>query len=486
MDVRGNNASLLTDLYQLTMAYGYWKTGMKDRESIFHVTFRRNPFEGGYAVAAGLELAIDYLEKIRFSSSDIDYLASVPGRDGAPIFEKEFLHELENFRLALDIDAVPEGTLVFPNEPLVRVRGPLLQAQLVETALLNLINFQTLVATKASRIVLAAEGDEVIEFGLRRAQGPDGGVGATRAAWIGGCHSTSNVLAGKLFDIPLRGTHAHSWVMAFDSEMEAFEAYAEAMPNNTLLLVDTFDTLEGVRNAVKIGRVLREKGQQLLGIRLDSGDLAYLSIEARRILDEGGFPEAKIVATNDLDETIITSLKQQNAKIDVWGVGTRLATAWEQPALGGVYKLAALRDEHGAWRHTIKLSEQTAKISIPGSLQVRRFHQDGLVRGDMIFDELDPPGDETTIVDPLDSTRRKVFATDLIPEDLLVPIFRAGKKVYDVPSLAGSRDRTLRSLATLHPAILRLVNPHTYPVGLARNLHERRTGLILRARKVGV
>ncbi|MCA1734006.1 MAG: nicotinate phosphoribosyltransferase, partial [Acidobacteria bacterium] len=366
MNVQGTNAAMLTDLYQLTMAYGYWKTGLHEREAVFHVTFRRNPFEGGYSVAAGLELAIDFLSNLRFSREDLDYLASVPGRDGAPVFDSGFLRELERFELALDVDAVPEGTLVFPNEPLVRIRGPLLQAQLVETTLLNLINFQTLIATKAARVVHAAEGDEVIEFGLRRAQGPDGGVGASRAAWIGGCHATSNVLAGKLFGIPLRGTHAHSWVMAFDSEIESFEAYARAMPNNTVLLVDTFDTLEGVRNAVKIAISLREQGQELVGIRLDSGDLAYLSIEARRILDEAGLPDVKIVATNDLDEEIITSLKQQGAKINVWGVGTRLATAWEQPALGGVYKLAALRDEHGEWRHTIKLSEQTAKVSIPG------------------------------------------------------------------------------------------------------------------------
>ncbi|MFN2239112.1 MAG: nicotinate phosphoribosyltransferase, partial [Thermoanaerobaculia bacterium] len=281
-----------------------------------------------------------------------------------------------------------------------------------------------------------------------------------------------------------RGTHAHSWVMAFDSEIESFEAYARAMPNNTVLLVDTFDTLEGVRNAVKIAISLREQGQELVGIRLDSGDLAYLSIEARRILDEVGLPDVKIVATNDLDEEIITSLKQQGAKINVWGVGTRLATAWEQPALGGVYKLAALRDEHGEWRHTIKLSEQTAKVSIPGSLQVRRFHQNGLIRGDMIWDELDPPGD-TTIVDPLDPTRRKVFGAGLTSEELLIPIFRGGKRVYDVPPLAESRERAIGQLETLHPTSRRLVNPHIYPVGLARNLHERRTALILRARGVG-
>lgn len=476
---------MLTDLYQLTMAYGYWKTRLHEREAVFHVTFRRNPFEGGYSVAAGLELAIDFLSNLRFSREDLDYLASVPGRDGAPVFDSGFLRELERFELALDVDAVPEGTLAFPNEPLVRIRGPLLQAQLVETTLLNLINFQTLIATKAARVVHAAEGDEVIEFGLRRAQGPDGGVGASRAAWIGGCHATSNVLAGKLFGIPLRGTHAHSWVMAFDSEIESFEAYARAMPNNTVLLVDTFDTLEGVRNAVKIALSLREQGQELVGIRLDSGDLAYLSIEARRILDEAGLPDVKIVATNDLDEEIITSLKQQDAKINVWGVGTRLATAWEQPALGGVYKLAALRDEHGEWRHTIKLSEQTAKVSIPGSLQVRRFRQNGLIRGDMIWDELDPPGD-TIIVDPLDPTRRKVFGAGLTSEELLVPIFRGGKRVYDVPPLAESRERAIRQLETLHPTSRRLVNPHIYPVGLARNLHERRTGLILRARGVGV
>src|SRR3954469_13128794 len=321
-----DSLGLLTDLYQLTMAYGYWKLGRSDLETAFHLIFRNNPFDGGFSVACGLASAVEYLTGFHFESDDLTYLATLKGNDEKPLFDPAFLDFLSTLKLACDIDAIPEGTAVFPQEPLVRVTGPILHCQLLETPLLNLINFQTLVATKAARVCIAAAGDPVLEFGARRAQGIDGAVTASRAAYVGGCAGTSNVLAGKLFGIPVGGTHAHSWVMSFDDELTAFESYARAMPNNCVFLVDTYNSLQGVRHAVKIGKKLRSHGHEMIGIRLDSGDLAYLSIEARKILDANGFQNAKILASNDLDEHLITSLKNQDAKINVWGVGTRLAT----------------------------------------------------------------------------------------------------------------------------------------------------------------
>lgn len=469
--------TLLTDLYELTMAYGYWKSGIDRREAVFHLLFRQNPFDSGFSIAGGLGPAIDFLTDLQFTDDDLAYL------DSLHLFEKEFLDHLRGVRFECDLDAIAEGSVVFQQEPLLRVRGPLLQAQIVETALLNIINFQTLIATKAARICHAAAGDPVLEFGLRRAQGNDGAVAASRAAFLGGCFATSNVLAGKEFGIPVRGTHAHSWVMVFDTESEAFEAYARVMPDNCLLLVDTYDTLEGVRNAVAVGRKLREAGHELAGVRLDSGDLAYLSIEARKILDEAGFSGAAIVGSNELDEHIIESLKQQGAAINMWGVGTRLVTAYDQPALGGVYKLALIRDEHGEWQYRVKLSEQNAKITTPGMLQVRRYEtdEDGFI-GDMIFDELQTAEDPTTIIDPFDITRRKIFPPNARSRDLLEPVFRGGRLVYTAPSLADSRQHAIEQLQRLHPGIKRLVNPHVYPVGLETSLHERRTRLILEAR----
>jgi nicotinate phosphoribosyltransferase len=363
----------------------------------------------------------------------------------------------------------------------MRVTGPLLQAQIVETALLNMLNFQTLIATKAARVCEAARGDDVLEFGLRRAQGVDGAISATRAAYVGGCAATSNVRAGKIFGIPVRGTHAHSWVMTFDSELEAFEQYANVLPNNCVFLVDTYDTLQGVRHAIEVGRRLRQRGSEMIGIRLDSGDLAYLSIEARKLLDEAGFPKAKILASNDLDEYLIADLKQQGATIAVWGVGTRLVTAYDQPALGGVYKLSALRD--GNWQHKIKLSEQSVKVSVPGILQVRRYKDDvGHFIADAIYDTLTGIGDGCTIVDPADMTRRKPIDRGTAHEDLLVPIFRDGKCVYDQPPLPQTRQRTLHQLTALHPTIRRFANPHRYPAGLEENLFNLRTELVLKAR----
>lgn len=483
----GETVALLTDLYELTMAYGYWTHGMFDRPAVFHVTFRTLPFHGGYAIAAGLDDVIDFLSRLRFADDDVAYLRSLRGDDGGALFEPRFLEALRTGTFTCDIDAVPEGTVVFPHEPLLRVRGPLGQAQIIETALLNILNFQTLVATKAARVCLAAAGDPVIEFGLRRAQGINGGLAASRAAYLGGCAATSNVLAGKRFAIPVKGTHAHSWVMAFADELTAFEAYADAMPNNCVLLVDTYDTLAGVRNAIRVGRRLRARGFDLAGIRLDSGDLAYLSAEARRMLDEAGFNRTAILASNDLDEHVISSLKQQGATITVWGVGTKLVTANDQPALGGVYKLAAIRNEAGTeWEYKLKLSEQPAKLSIPGMLNVRRFTESGRFVGDMIVDEIKLPqaSSPRVLVDPGHELRRKTISAQATSEELLVPIFREGRCVYPRPSLDDSRARTLAQLRQLHPASLRLLNPHEYPAGLELGLHERRMALAQQARSL--
>jgi nicotinate phosphoribosyltransferase len=474
--------ALLTDLYELTMAYGYWRAGVTDREAVFDLTFRKNPFGGGFTVACGQSDVVDFVTHARFDDSDIAYLAELRGNDQRPLFEPTFLDFLRDTRFLCDLDAVPEGTVVFPHEPLLRVRGPLITAQLLETPLLNLMNFQTLIATKAARICQATRGEPVMEFGLRRAQGIDGGLAASRAAYIGGCASTSNVLAGKLFGIPVSGTHAHSWVMAFESELEAFETYADALPNNCIFLVDTYDTLEGVRRAAAVGRRLREHGHRLVGIRLDSGDLAYLSIQAREILDAAGLSDAKIVASNDLDEHIITSLKEQGARIGLWGVGTRLVTGHDEPALGGVYKMTAIRRPGQPWRYTIKLSEQAAKITTPGVLQVRRFDSDGEFMADMIYDEARPLPADCTIVDPTDMTRRKHIPPETRYADLLIPLFRGGEVACEPWTLADARRRVQEQLGHLHPGVRRFVYPHEYPVGLEQSLHELKTELILKAR----
>jgi nicotinate phosphoribosyltransferase len=476
--------SLLVDLYELTMAYGYWKAGVEEREGAFHLLFRENPFHGGYAVACGLATAVEYIERFRFDDTDLAYLAEIRGPGGKPMFPAAFLDYLGRLKLACDIDAVPEGTMVFANEPLVRVTGPLIHGQIVETALSNAINFQTLVATKASRVASAAGDDPVFEFGLRRAQGFDGGLSASRAAYVGGCAGTSNVLAGQLFGIPVMGTHAHSWVSAFEDELDAFRRYADALPDNCVFLVDTYNTLDGVRRAVEVGRRLRSEGHELLGIRLDSGDLAFLSIEARKILDDGGFPRAVIVGSNDLDEHLITSLKQQGAAINVWGVGTRLVTAFDDPALGGVYKLTAVRDPGRPWQGRVKLSELAAKVSTPGVLAVRRFYHDGQAVGDMIYDEGHPPHGDVTLVDPADATRRKTISAQTDSAELLTPIFRQGRRIYELPALADIRQRVRQQLARFHPAIKRFANPHQYPVGLEAGLHQRKTVLILRLREL--
>ncbi|HEX5715528.1 MAG TPA: nicotinate phosphoribosyltransferase [Thermoanaerobaculia bacterium] len=474
--------ALLTDLYELTMAYGYWRSGTHTKEAVFHHHFRRPPFGSGFTVACGLAPVIEFIEHFHFDDDDLSYLAGLQGNDGKPLFDGEFLDMLRGLRFECDVDAVPEGTVVFAHEPLIRVRGPILQAQLLETPLLTILNFQTLIATKAARVCLAAQGDTVLEFGLRRAQGIDGGLSASRAAYAGGCHGTSNVLAGKLFGIPVGGTHAHSWVLSFDSELESFEAYARAMPNNCVFLVDTYDTVEGVRHAVQVGQWLREQGREMLGVRLDSGDLAYLSKEARRILDEGGFPEAKVYASSELDEHLVESLKIQGAKIAVWGVGTNLVTAKDDPALGGVYKLTAVREPGEPWKYKVKLSEQAVKITTPGIQQVRRFSSQGEFVADMIFDEeLGAPA-APTIVDPGDLTRRKEIPEATEHTDLLVPVFRQGRRVYEPPPLREVRQRTADQLAGFHGGVKRFANPHRYPVGLERGLFDLKTHLILQAR----
>jgi nicotinate phosphoribosyltransferase len=465
---------LLTDLYQLTMAYGYWKLNIHDREAVFQLIFRKNPFRGNYAVACGLATLIEFLSNWQFSSYDLAYLQGLRTPNGSALFPADFLAYLKDLRFTCDIDAMPEGTVVFPHEPLVRIKGPLLQGQLIESTLLNIINFQTLVATKAARVCQAAAGESVLEFGLRRAQGPDGALSASRAAYVGGCEATSNVLAGKLYDIPVRGTHAHSWVTAFPDEKTAFEAYAKVMPNNCIILVDTYDTLTGVQHAIEVGRQLRQEGAELMGIRLDSGDMASLSKAARVLLDESGFQNTKIVASNSLDEYVIRDLREQGACITVWGVGTNLATAYDHPALDGVYKLTALRDAEGKWEYKLKLSEQAVKISNPGIYQVRRFFVDGEQVMDVMYDvELGIPAlPALVMVDNLDN--KTTLTSYDASVDLLQPVFEKGKLVYRSESIHDIRERAGQQVKQFVQAF----PVAAYPVGLEKNLYELKQRLV--------
>ena len=487
----GTSLSLLTDLYQLTMAYAYWKSGVRERDGAFHLHFRKAPFGSGFTIACGLADAVSFIENCGFDESDAEYLATLKGNDNQPLFESAFLDYLRDLKFTCDVDAIPEGTPVFAYEPLVRVCGPLIQCQLLETALLNIINFQTLIATKSARVCLASRGESVLEFGARRAQGFDGALSASRAAYIGGAAATSNVLAGKLFGIPVKGTHAHSWVMTFESELEAFLKYADAMPNNCVFLVDTYDTIQGVKNAIIAGQKLREKGFEMIGIRLDSGDLAYLSIEARKLLDAADFEKSQIFASNDLDETIIESLKAQGAQIAVWGVGTRLVTGGDQSALGGVYKLSAVRDAGEDWQPRIKISEQTIKVSNPGVQQVRRFYDekaDGQSNGrtalaDVIYDGSTPPAGNCLAFDPLDITKSWELDGSTPHQDLLVPIFRNGARVYDAPDIHTTRSFTQQNLAQFSGGVKRFVNPHLYRVGIEAQLQQTKTRLIFKARQ---
>jgi nicotinate phosphoribosyltransferase len=457
---------LFTDLYQLTMAYGYWKSGRGNDKAAFNLFFRERPFGGAYAVCCGLGVAINYIENFGFSEEDLNYLASLKGRRGRYLFDKAFLEYLSGLSLQCDINAIPEGQVVFPLEPLLQVRGPLIQCQLLETMLLNVINFQTLIATKAARICSVAEGP-VFEFGMRRAQGTDGALSASRAAYIGGCSGTSHVMAGKIFDIPVKGTHAHSWVMAFDSEKEAFTQYTASMPDNSVLLVDTYDTIEGVKTAAESGLEMKSRGQKLLGIRLDSGNLNELSRKARKILDDHNLEDCLIVASGDLDEHVIKRLKREGAQIDVWGVGTRLATGKGQGALDGVYKMSALKKEGKKWLPKMKLSDDPLKSTYGGLHQIRRFLKNGSLWGDMIYDEHLGPGNkmecENNIV---------AIPASLKSKDLLEPIFIGGKRIYTVPDIHTARQSTTANLHCLTPELLKLKTTKHYPVGLEYKLAQ--------------
>ena len=476
--------ALLTDLYEITMAQGYRDSGHENTEACFHMYFRDTPFKGGYAIACGMAQLADMVDTYAFSGEDIDYLSKIPAPGGGALFAADFLEWLRDFKLTVDIDAVPEGQVVFPNEPLVRVKGPIMQCQLLEAALLNCVNFQTLIATKAARVCLAAQDAPVAEFGLRRAQGAGGGLWASRASIVGGCASTSNVLAGKMFDLPVSGTHAHSWVMAFPSELEAFRAYAEAFPKNCTLLVDTYNVEQGIDNAITVGLEMRERGEKLSGIRIDSGDLAWLAKMARRKLDAAGLTDCGIVLSNDLDEYTIQSILEEGAQVSAWGVGTKLACAYDQPTLGGVYKLSATRKPDGEWVDHLKISESAKKLTFPGVLDVRRYyHEDGHIAGDMVFDANVGVQECETIVDPLDSLRRKRLGGKRF-ETLLAPLARNGKTVLapKFRDALAARERARAGLATLDESQKRMLNPHSYPVGLEHGLFERRSDLVAKLR----
>ena len=473
--------SLLTDLYQITMSYGYWKKGIHDKEASFNVFFRKNPFNSGYAVCCGLEYIIDYLNSYKFSNSDIDYLSSLKSDSGTKLFEKKFLDFLREFKFTCDVDAIEEGRIIFPNEPILRVSGPIYQCQLIESALINIFNFQTLIATKASRMFYASNGEPILEFGLRRAQGIDGSLSASRASYIGGCSKTSNVLAGKIFNIPVSGTHSHSWVLAFDSEISAFQNYAQVMPDNCVLLVDTYETMKGVKNAIIVAKELEKRNKKLFGIRIDSGDLAYLSKKARKLLDKENLEYVKIIASNDLDEFILESLKHQKAKISVWGIGTKLITAFDNPSLGAVYKLSALKNDKEKWEKKLKLSEQKIKINNPGVHQVRRFIKDGMFNGDMIYDTSSSIIKEK-MIDPNDSTKFKKFKEESDYEELLKKIFKKGNLVYKSPKIDQIKKKLHIDLERLDNSHKRLDNPHVYPVGLEESLFIERKKMILSLR----
>jgi len=481
------NLTLLTDFYELTMMQAYHHhqstTGRKQL-AVFDMFYRENPHGNGYAVAAGLQQVIDYINELHFTDDEISYLRSTG------TFNENFLEYLKTIRFTGSINAVPEGTVVFPGEPILQVVAPLIEAQLIETAILNIINHQSLIATKAARVCWAAQGDRVLEFGLRRAQGPDAGLYGARAAMIGGCAGTSNVLAGQMFDVPVRGTHAHSWIMCFDTELEAFQYYADLYPNACILLVDTYDTLKsGVPNAIKVFQTMRDRGQPLAnyGIRLDSGDLAYLSKQARKMLDEAGFADAFISASNDLDENLIAELKNQGAKISVWGVGTHLITSKEYPAFGGVYKIAALSTDGGAWQHKIKLSEDPVKVTNPGVKKVFRLYDknSGKMKADLIalaHEELDNSQD-LTIFDPIATWKRMTLpAGEFEVRELLQPVFENGNCVYPKLSVTEICAYAVRERDTLWDEHKRLLRPQIMPVDLSQELYDLKQGMIAKLR----
>lgn len=469
------NYTLLTDLYQLTMGYAYWKNQKHEQNAVFNLYFRKNPFGGEYAIVAGLQTVIDFIQNFHFEDSDLKYLSSLKGNDGKPLFEEAYLKYLSNLKFTGDLFGMEEGDVAFSNIPLIQVRAPLIQAQILETPLLAIVNFQTLIATKASRVVQAAQGDKVLEFGLRRAQGIDGALSASRAAYIGGVEGTSNVLAGKLWNIPVKGTHAHAWVMAFPTELEAFEAYANTMANNCTFLVDTYDTIEGVKNAIRVGQKIKEKGHQLAGIRLDSGDMTALSIEARRLLDEAGFTHASIVGSNDLEEDIIYEMKKNGAKVDVWAVGTHLVTARNQPALGGVYKLSAIH-ENNQWKYRIKLSEQAIKISTPGILESYRFlNNHGKAILDVLVDSLQPYSGDFIDEKNLQTFQEK-NASRKIP--LFKKIFEKGNLVYEPKNLEDIRNFSSERKKMFDSSLFELYHPQKYSLYLEKNLFTLKSQMV--------
>ena len=468
------NLTLLTDLYELTMMQGYYEKGQNENV-IFDVFFRQNPCNNGYSVCAGLDQVIDYIKNLHFTYDDVDYLR------GLGIFKEDFLHYLSGFHFSGDIYAIPEGTVVFPKEPLLKVVAPIMEAQLVETAILNIINHQSLIATKTSRIVFAANGDGIMEFGLRRAQGPDAGTYGARAAIIGGCSSTSNVLAGQLYDVAIAGTHAHSWVMSFPTELDAFRAYAEIFPDSCMLLVDTYDTLKsGVPNAIKVFDELRAKGHKPVGIRLDSGDLAYFSKEARRMLDAAGYQDARIFASSDLDEYVIRELKAQGARIDVWGVGTKMITSYDWPALGGVYKMSA-EIVDGKMTPKIKISENPAKLTNPGYKKIYRLYgkRDNMALADIIAldDETIDDSKPIKLYNQHHTYQTKVIR-DFYARELLVPVFVDGRQVYESPDVCSIREYSKKELAAFWEEYRRILNPHTYKVDISDKLYNLKMELI--------
>ncbi|MEE1086174.1 MAG: nicotinate phosphoribosyltransferase [Schaedlerella sp.] len=474
------NLTLLTDLYQLTMMQGYFKTQERNETVVFDMFFRSNPNQNGYSIMAGLEQVIEYVKNLHFSYEDVDYLRKLG------IFSDDFLHYISGFHFSGDIYAIPEGSVIFPKEPLLKVVAPIMEAQLVETAILNILNHQCLIATKASRVVHAAQGDGVMEFGLRRAQGPDAGLYGARAAVIGGCVGTSNVLAGRMFDVPVMGTHAHAWIMSFKDEYTAFKKYAELYPDSCTLLVDTYDTLKsGVPNAIRVFQELRDAGiePKSYGIRLDSGDLAYLSKKARKMLDEAGFYDAKIAASNDLDENLITDLKIQGAKINVWGVGTHLITSKDCPSFGGVYKLAAIKNENGEFEPKIKLSENVEKITNPGNKTIYRIYdkETGKMRADLICfaDETFDENEDLLLFDPNATWKKTLLKGDTYTmKELLTPVFLNGECVYSSPSVKEIAAYCKAEKETLWDETLRLVYPHKVYVDLSQKLYDTKQQLL--------
>ena len=475
------NLTLLTDFYELTMMQGYFQQKDANETVIFDAFYRNNPDGNGYAVCAGLQQVIEYLNNLHFTQADVDYLRSTG------MFQEDFLDYLLHFRFSGDVYAIPEGTVVFPREPLVKVVAPIMEAQLIETALLNIINHQSLIATKAARVMYAAAGDGVMEFGLRRAQGPDAGIYGARAAMIAGCVATSNVLAGQMFDVPVSGTHAHSWIMSFPDELTAFRTYAKLYPDACILLVDTYDTLKsGIPNAIRVFTEMREAGVQLTryGIRLDSGDLAYLSKKAKKMLDAAGFSDAIISASNDLDEHLIASLKLQGAAINSWGVGTNMITSKDSPSFGGVYKLAAIKDKNtGAFIPKIKLSENAEKITNPGDKTIQRIYEKetGKIIADLICltHESYDSRNSLLIFDPIETWKKTLLAPDSYTlRELLVPVFKNGTCVYQSPSVMEIRAYCQRELDTLWEESRRLVNPHEVHVDLSNELWHMKNQLL--------